>query len=56
MHCLLNVRRNFTGGIKKVPKGKRVRPVPMMPDVIDRLANLKYRERFADADDLVFHP
>lgn len=51
---LLHVRRNFTGGVEKVPKGKRVRSVPMMPAVIDALANLKDRERFINADDLVF--
>jgi integrase len=51
---LLHVRRNFTGGIEKVPKGKRVRSVPMMPAVIDALGNLKDRERFTDPDDLVF--
>ena len=41
---LLHVRRNFTGGQEKVPKGKRVRSVPMMPAVIDTLAKLKERE------------
>ena len=52
---LLHVRRNFTGGREKVPKGKRVRSVPMMPAVIDELAMLKAREGFTDDDDLVFH-
>ena len=51
---LLHVRRNFTGGREKVPKGKRVRSVPMMPAVIDTLAKLKEREEFTADDDLVF--
>lgn len=51
---LLHVRRNFTNGREKVPKGKRVRSVPMMPAVIDTLAQLKEREYFTDDDDLVF--
>lgn len=51
---LLHVRRNFTGGREKVPKGKRVRSVPMMPAVIDTLAALKERDRFTADDDLVF--
>ena len=41
-------------GVEKVPKGKRVRSVPMMPAVIDALGSLKDRERFTAADDLVF--
>jgi integrase len=51
---LLHVRRNFTGGVEKVPKGKRVRSVPMMPAVIDALAGLKEREQFTADGDLVF--
>lgn len=51
---LLHVRRNFTGGAEKVPKGKRVRSVPMMPAVIDVLAALKGREHFTGDADLVF--
>jgi integrase len=51
---LLHVRRNFTGGREKVPKGKRVRSVPMSTAVVDALAALKERERFTDDDDLVF--
>jgi integrase len=52
---LLHVRRNFTGGIEKVPKGKRVRAVPMMRAVVDALARLKERARFTADDDLVFN-
>ena len=37
-----------------MPKGKRVRSVPMMPAVIDALGALKERARFTDDDDLVF--
>jgi integrase len=52
---LLHVRRNFTDGREKdYPKGKRVRSVPMMPEVIDTLAALKDREHFTGDDDLVF--
>jgi integrase len=51
---LVHVRRNFTGGQEKAPKGKRVRSVPMMPELVDVLAKLKERERFTGDDDLVF--
>lgn len=51
---LIHVRRNFTGGREKVPKGKRVRSVPMMADVLDVLAELKEREHFTGGADLVF--
>ncbi|HEV7483600.1 MAG TPA: site-specific integrase [Solirubrobacterales bacterium] len=51
---LLHVRRNFTDGREKVPKGKRVRSVPMMPEVIDVLAKLKERDYFTADSDLVF--
>jgi integrase len=51
---LRHVRRNYTGGSEKMPKGKRVRSVPMMPAVVDRLATLKEREHFTGDEDLVF--
>ena len=51
---LLHVRRNFSSGEEKVPKGKRVRSVPMVPDVIDGFARLKGRENFTGDKDLVF--
>lgn len=51
---LVHVRRNYTGGVDKIPKGKRVRSVPMMGAVIDVLAKLKERDHFAGEDDLVF--
>ena len=51
---LLQVRRNYTGGREKVPKGKKVRSVPMVPAVIDTLAKLKGREHFTGDADLVF--
>ena len=51
---LLHVRRNFTNGEEKVPKGKRVRSVPMMPAVVEVLARLKDRDHFTGDDDLVF--
>jgi hypothetical protein len=37
-----------------MPKGKRMRSVPMAPDVIDALAHLKERDEYIDADGLVF--
>ena len=37
---LIHVRRNFTGGEEKIPKGKRVRSVPMMPAVPMRAETL----------------
>ena len=53
---LLHVNRSYDYKLhrEKVPKGKRVRSVPMTPDVIDALATLKEREHFASEDDLVF--
>jgi integrase len=51
---LVHVKRNYTGGEEKVPKGKRVRSVPMMADVVTVLATLKEREHFTGDDDLVF--
>jgi integrase len=51
---LVHVRRNYTDGREKVPKGKRVRSVPMMPELIDVLAKLKERDVFTSDDDLVF--
>lgn len=51
---LVHVRRNFTGGEEKIPKGKRVRSVPMTPDVVTALARLKEREHFTGDEDLVF--
>ena len=51
---LLHVKRNFTGGREKIPKGKRDRSVPMMPAVINELAALKEREHFTGDGDLVF--
>jgi integrase len=51
---LLHVRRNYTDGREKVPKGKRVRSVPMMPELLDVLAKLKERDEFTGDQDLVF--
>jgi integrase len=51
---LVHVRRNYTDGREKVPKGKRVRSVPMMPRVAEELARLKEREHFTADEDLVF--
>ncbi len=51
---MLHVRRNYTDRREKAPKGKRVRSVPMTPDVIDALGRHKEREHFAADDDLVF--
>jgi integrase len=51
---LVHVRRNFTDGVEKVPKGKKVRAVPMTPDVVTALAKLKERGHFTEDEDLVF--
>ncbi len=51
---LVHVRRNYTDGRLKMPKGKKVGSVPMVPDVADALALLKERKRFTGDDDLVF--
>jgi integrase len=51
---LLHVRRNYTDRREKVPKGKRVRSVPMTREVVDTLARLKEREHFTGDGDLVF--
>ncbi len=40
---LLHVRQNYTDRRVKVPKGKRVRSVPMVPDVVSALARQKER-------------
>jgi integrase len=51
---LLHVQRAYVSRRTKTPKGKRVRPVPMMPQVVDALVRLKEREHFTGDDDLVF--
>jgi integrase len=51
---LLHVRRNYTDRREKMPKGKRVRSVPMTPGVIDTLAQLKERGYLTEDTDLVF--
>jgi integrase len=51
---LLHVRRNYTDRREKVPKGKRVRSVPMTPPVVDALGRLKERGYTAEDCDLVF--
>ena len=51
---LLHVRRNYTDGREKMPKGKRVRSVPMTPRVVDTLGRLKDRGYLAEDGDLVF--
>jgi integrase len=51
---LVHVRRNYTDHREKVPKGKKVRAVPMMPAVVEALARLKERDHFTADDDLVF--
>jgi integrase len=51
---LLHVRRNYTNREEKVPKGRRVRSVPMTPHVVDTLARLKERGYLTEDADLVF--
>jgi integrase len=52
--ALVHVRRSFTSGVEKMPKGKRVRSVPMMPVVATALAQLKDRGYLTQDEDLVF--
>lgn len=51
---MVHVRRNYTDRTEKIPKGKKVRSVPMMPEVIDLLGKLKERDNFTQDSDLVF--
>lgn len=53
---LLHVRRawDYKRKVEKVPKGKRVRSVPLMPEMIDAFGTLKERDHFVGDDDLVF--
>jgi integrase len=53
---LLHVRKTWDYKRKKekMPKGKRVRSVPMMPAVVDALAELKDASEFTADEDLVF--
>ncbi len=51
---MVHVRRNYTDRTEKIPKGKKVRSVPMMPEVIDLLGKLKERGNFTQDEDLVF--
>jgi integrase len=53
---LVHVRRSFDHKqrVEKVPKGKRVRSVPLMADAMDALAKLKERDHFTTDADLVF--
>lgn len=53
---LLHVRRtwDYKHKVEKVPKGKKVRSVPLMPEMIDAFAALKDRGQFTADADLVF--
>jgi integrase len=53
---LLHVKGSFDykRHVEKVPKGKKVRSVPMVPEVVNALARLKEREHFTGDGDLVF--
>jgi integrase len=51
---LVHVRRNYTDRREKIPKGKKVRSVPMTAAVVDTLAKLKDRGYLTADDDLVF--
>jgi integrase len=52
--ALVHVRRNFTRGADGSPKSGRVRSVPLIDQAAKALDGLSRRERFTDADDLVF--
>jgi integrase len=51
---LVHVRGNYTHGAEGVPKSGRVRSVPLIDQAAKALDQLSWRERFTDADDLVF--
>lgn len=50
----IRVRGNYSNGEIVTPKSGKVRVVPMVPDVAQRLARLGQRERFTRDDDPVF--
>jgi integrase len=50
----LHVRRNYTHGVEKAPKSKRVRSVPLADEVSGALGRLSRREKFTAHNDLVF--
>jgi integrase len=51
---LVHVRRGYTHGAEGSPKSGRVRSVPLIDQAAEALDMLSRRERFTDADDLVF--
>jgi integrase len=51
---VIRVRASYAAGELSVPKSGKVRSVPMVDEVAQRLAVLSGREWFADDDDLVF--
>lgn len=51
---LVHVRRNYTDRTLKIPKGKKVGSVPMVPEIADALALLKDRGEHTGDADLVF--
>jgi integrase len=51
---LVHVRRGYTHGAEGSPKSGRVRSVPLIDQAAVVLDALSRRERFTDADDLVF--
>jgi len=50
----IKVRRSYSHGQVTTPKSGRVRTVPLVPDVAQRLAKLSQREHFTGPDDPVF--
>jgi integrase len=51
---LIHVRRSYTYGAVNTPKSGRVRSVPLIDQAARALDGLSRRERFTDADNLVF--
>lgn len=51
---LIHVRRSYVERVEGVPKSGRVRSVPMIDQVVRVLDRLSQRERFTDAEALVF--
>jgi integrase len=50
----IRVARNLSNGVLGSPKGRRIRAVPMIPEVAKTLARLRQRGVFTGDDDLVF--
>jgi integrase len=50
----VHVRRSFTNGAEHTPKSGKVRSVPLIPELVEPLRELRRREHFVADEDLVF--